>query len=341
MTTDRLQIPEGRREALQKVLTRIGSANSIVLTTHVNADGDGAGSEAAIAAWLAESGKSCRIVNPTPFPELLRFMLHDESIVLECDSDAGRKAVLSADLMLVLDTSEPNRIGDLASLVEQTRTVVIDHHPAGPQVVGDLAIQDPTAAATGELVFDLISLAGRACPSAAVMGIYVALVSDTGSFRFSNTTPRTHAIASDLLTRGVDPEAVYQKLFATFPRRRLDLLRAALGNLHNEPEIGLSWIVIPASIIDSLAAVPEDFEGLIDHARSIEGTRIAVLFRETPDGGTKMSFRSNGAADVNRIARQYGGGGHVKAAGAVLNEPIDRAVPSVLEYVRRELSGQS
>ncbi|HET7276416.1 MAG TPA: bifunctional oligoribonuclease/PAP phosphatase NrnA [Longimicrobiaceae bacterium] len=338
--TDLTVVPEGRAKSLRTVLERLGDARNIVLTTHVNADGDGAGSEAAIAAWLAARGKECRIINPTPFPELLKFLLPSSDLVLEWGSAEAEAAVRGADLVVVLDTSEPNRIGGLANMVDASRTMVVDHHPAGPSVVGDFAIQDPTAAATGELIFDLLSVADGPWPAASVLGIYVALVSDTGSFRFSNTTPRTHAITAELLARGVDPEEVFQRLFATFPRRRLDLLRAALANLHNDPKIGLSWMVIPASIVESLGATPEDFEGLIDHARSIEGTNLAVLFRETANGETKMSFRSNGVADVNRIARNFGGGGHVKAAGALVAEPIDVVVPRVLEFVRGELERQ-
>src|SRR5690606_16055934 len=160
----------------------------------------------------------------------------------------------------------------------------------------------------------------------------------TGSFRFSNTSPRTHMIAAEMISRGVEPETVFRRLFATFPRRKLDLLGEALGTLRVDPDAGVSWMVLPRSVDARLHTTTEDYEGLIDHARSIEGTEVAVLFRETPEGETKISFRSNGAADVNRIASQFGGGGHVKAAGAVVDSPPDQTVEPVLRRVREEVN---
>jgi bifunctional oligoribonuclease and PAP phosphatase NrnA len=128
---------------------------------------------------------------------------------------------------------------------------------------------------------------------------------------------------------------VFERLFGTFPLRRMELLREALATLRVEP--GLSWMVVPHAVAERLGVTAEDFEGLIDHARSVEDTRIALLFREMPDGETKVSLRSNGKADVNRIARAFGGGGHVKAAGASFPAAPAEAVPAVLAKARAAL----
>jgi phosphoesterase RecJ-like protein len=338
---DLLDVPAGRAADLETVLRRITDARRVVLLTHVNADGDGGGSQAAVAAWLEESrGISVSIVNPTPFPDNLRFLLHRPDIALDAKGAEGQAALRDADLALVLDTSEPNRIAPLNGLIDPDRTIVIDHHPAGPEVVGTFAIQDPTAAATGELVYDLLILDGANWPAAAVQGVYVALVTDTGSFRFANTTARAHAVAASMLERGIDPEAIFERLYAAFPLRRFHLLREALATLETDPEHGVSWMAVPAEVSRGLQARNEDFEGLIDHARAIAGTRVAILFRGMDDGSTKISFRSNGNADVNRIAREFGGGGHVKAAGASVEEGIESLVPKVLASVRAS-SGNS
>ena len=171
------------------------------------------------------------------------------------------------------------------------------------------------------------------------LGAYVALVSDTGSFRYSNTTPRAHAVAADLLQRGIDPEIVYRRLFATAPLRRLELLREALATLRFDEATGLSWMTVTRDTADRLQADGEDFDGLIEHARSIEGTEVALLFRETDEGKTKISFRSNGHTDVNRLARMFGGGGHVKAAGALVDGPASSVAPPVIEAVTEALRG--
>jgi phosphoesterase RecJ-like protein len=332
-----LRIPAERSGELGRILERLEDARRVLLTTHINADGDGAGSEAAVAAWLEQRGVDAVIVNPTPFPAAFRFLLHRPDVASDLGTPAGDAALKQHDLALVLDTSESNRVAPLVSFLDRGRTIVVDHHPAGPSVVGSSGVQDPTAAATGELVYDLLTLSGDAWSQPSVQGVYVALVSDTGSFRFSNTTPRAHLIAAEMLQRGADPEHVFQNLYATYPRRRFDLLREALAGLHSEPELGLSWMVVPAAVTATLGATSEDFEGLIDHARAVQGTRVAILFREMADGSTKLSFRSNGATDVNRIARRFGGGGHVKAAGASVEGPVDLAVQRVLTEVRGAL----
>lgn len=333
---DLLAIPGERAGKLRRVIERLPPAGRVLLTTHVNADGDGAGSEAAVAAWLEARGARPMIVNPTPFPRGFEFLLHRPGVVMDLGSPEADDALANHDLAIVLDTSEENRIAPLVEHLDRSRTLVIDHHPAGPSVVGDGGVQDPTAAATGELVYDIITLSGDDWPLAAVQGVYVALVSDTGSFRFSNTTPRAHSIAAEMLQRGADPEHVFQNLYATYPRRRFDLLREALASLSNDPELGLSWMVVHASTANDLGSTHEDFEGLIDHARAVEGTRVAVLFREL-DGSTKISFRSNSEVDVNRIARMFGGGGHVKAAGASVAAPVEETVRRVLDSVREAL----
>jgi phosphoesterase RecJ-like protein len=333
--------PAARAADLRRIAERLLGAREVVLTTHVNADGDGAGSESAVAAWLEAAGVGATIVNPTPFPAALLFLPHRPGVVADLGSAEADRALREADLVLVLDTSEPNRIGPLIPRIDPARTIVIDHHPAGPSVVGATAIQDTSAAATGELVYDLVRSGKPFWSPAVVAGIYVALVSDTGSFRFSNTSPRAHLIAAEMISRGVEPEAVFQRLFATFPRRKLDLLREALATLQVDSEAGISWMVLPSAVDMLLSTTTEDYEGLIDHARSIEGTEVAVLFRETPEGETKISFRSNGAADVNRIARDFGGGGHVKAAGALIDAPPEQTVGPVLDRVRKEIGEKS
>ncbi len=334
-----IAVPESRRAALAEVLAAFDSASDIVLTTHVNADGDGAGSEAALGAWLAARGKRVTIVNPTPFPAPYLHLVAEPVRIADAGTAEAERALRDADLLVVLDTSEPKRLGRLADLIGALPTVVVDHHPPGDTSVADTGIRDPSASATGELVFDLLRLAEPDVdwPPAVAEGIYTAIVTDTGSFRFSNTTPRAHAIAAELLRRGVDPEAVYRRLFATVPLRRISLLRSALERLEADPEAGVSWITLPRAVLESVNATSEDLDGIVEYARSIEGTEVAILFRELPDGSTKVSLRSNGEADVNRIARQFGGGGHVKAAGALIARPLEEARASVLDATREAL----
>lgn len=332
---DLLAVPDHRHTPLREVIEILDRAQLIVLTTHVNADGDGAGSEAALAGWLLDRGKRVAIANPTLFPDRFRYLLPDGVEVLEPGSALDAR-VREADIVAVLDTGEPRRVGRVAKGLREGAVLVIDHHPTSEESIAGPGLRDPSACATGELIYDVLSLAAPEAEwsDATIQGLYAAIETDTGSFRFSNTTPRTHAIAADLLRRGVDPEEVYRRLHATVPLRRVEILRMALDNLEVDPSLPIAWITIPREATHELEASAEDLDGVSDYARSIEGTEVALLFRETLDGATKVSFRSNGDVDVNAIARGFGGGGHVKAAGALLGGPLESNRPRVLEATR-------
>lgn len=333
-------IPPQRREGLARVAAMLDEATEIVLTTHVNADGDGAGSEAALAGWLAARGKRVAIVNPTPFPGLYRHLLTDPDQVGDPGSERAAWALQNAELFVVLDTGEPKRLGRIMKEFGDRPIAILDHHPPVAAGIAAEGVRDPSAAATGELIYDLLRTVGGEAeewPAPVAEAIYTALISDTGSFRFANTTPRTHRIAAELIEAGVDPEAVYRRIYATMPLQRVELLRASLEHLVADPVLPVTWITVPRQVVEELSATSEDMDGIIEYARAIEGTEVALLFREVPDGSTKISFRSNGIVDVNLLARRFGGGGHVKAAGAIVGAPLRSARDEVLGAVREVL----
>ena len=329
------ETPFSRVDAVAEVLQALAASRRAVLTTHLNADGDGAGSEVALAAWLRANGNQAVIVNPTVFPDLYKVLLGSESEtwILAAGAPEAQEACARADLAVVLDTGEVHRIGRVKPMIEELTTVVVDHHPPGDQPIGGISFRDSAASATGELVFDLIWAAGGPWPREAVEGLYVAVLTDTGSFRFSNSTPGSHRVAAELIEMGADPEILYRKVYGTSPLRRLKLLREALSTLEAEPDTGVAWMIVPDEAFKRLEATSDDLEGLVDYPRSIEGIEVGLLFRRT-SSGTKISFRSNGPVDVNALSRQFGGGGHVRASGALLERPLDEAVPRVVEAAR-------
>ena len=335
---DPAQVPEHRIPALRQLVEVLSAVQRIALVTHVNADGDGAGSEAAVAAWLRSRGKDVHITNPTIYPDNFRYLIEPSWVVDYTDGRAD-SIIRNADVVFVLDTGEPKRTGRHMDSVVRRPVAVLDHHPASQTGFNGTVFLDPTACATGELVYDLLQIAryDGAWPTAVTEGIYTAVITDTGSFRFSNTTPRAHAIAGEMIGRGVDPELMYRRLFGTVPLRRIELLRAALDTLEADAELPLTWLTVTRDAMQQSGATAEDLEGLVEYARSIEGTELAILFRETNDGATKISFRSNGAMDVNTLARQFGGGGHVKAAGALVGESLNQARQKVLDAARAAL----
>jgi phosphoesterase RecJ-like protein len=325
-----------RRDAALKFWTELGSAKKVALSTHVGADGDGCGSQAAFALVLAQKGLSCFIVNPTPWPEMFRYLLGDDVVDRSAE---GAAAIASADRIVVLDISDVSRLGVLADAVRShpKRALVIDHHMPGTEPPGDVMLSDVTACATGELVYDLAVAIGAEITPAVATALYTAILTDTGGFRFSNTSPRCHAVAAELLRAGVDPQAMYRRIYAAHSLGRMHLLRDALTTLGVDQAIGLAWIDIAAGSLEKYGLTSEDLDGIAEYPRSIAGTRIAVLFRDLGHGKVKVSFRSTDA-DVNALARRFGGGGHARASGALITGSLDEVKSQVLAAARELLS---
>src|SRR5439155_1150780 len=224
-----------RARAAAEVAPVVEPGRRVVLTTHVNADGDGVGSEVALWHLLAARGLSATIANPTPIPERFHFLLPEGAD----HSERAAREIAEADVVVVLDISEVSRLGELARAITQSHAVAcIDHHvsvgslPGGPRLVA------PEAAATAELVYDFASaLHWPLCPEAA-RALYVGILTDTGGFRFANTTPRVLRVAGALLEQGVDPESIYESVYASAPEGRVRLTAEVLATLVVEPERG-------------------------------------------------------------------------------------------------------
>jgi phosphoesterase RecJ-like protein len=328
---DLLTIPAFRREAVERLAAELTPGRTVALSTHINSDGDGCGSEVAMALLLEQRGLRARIVNPTPWPSTLTFLLDG----VEERSADGARALKGIDALIVLDISDVKRLGTLADAVRAMRVprLVIDHHVPTDEPAGELLFTDTSACATGELVFDFARVLGLEITPTIARALYTAILTDTGGFRFSNTTPRCHAIAGQLLAAGVDPEEMYRRIYASVSVGRLHLLRDALATLEVDADHGLSWIALPAGALERYGVRAEELDGLAEHPRSVAGTKMAIFFRDLGHGQVKISFRSTGEVDVNRFARQFGGGGHAKAAGAM--------VAGTLEGVREKVIGEA
>ena len=337
---DLLALPAHRRAAIAQLAPELRPGRSVALSTHVNADGDGCGSEVALAHLLAGVGMDVRIVNPTPWPSMFDFLLGEGEERVQESSARGAAALREVDVLIVLDISDVSRLGQLADTVRGLRIpkLVIDHHIATDEPAGSIIFADTAACATGELVFDLAMELGLPITAPVATALYAALLTDTGGFRFSNTTPRCHAMAAQLLAAGVDPEEMYRRIYASVSLGRLQLLRDALATLSVDDELGVAWISVPAGALEQYDLTSEDLDCIVEHPRSLSGTRLALFFRDLGYGKVKVSFRSTGDVDVNRFARQFGGGGHARASGALITGSMEevrsRVVEAAREYVR-------
>jgi len=330
--------PAHRAASVKNAKNALLASRRAVLTTHLNADGDGAGSEAALASWLRANGTEAWIINPTAFPDPLRFLVENEDWIVPAGSSRSRDLCDQADLAVVLDTGELPRIGRVQEQISELATVVIDHHPPGDQPIGGVSFRDPTASATAELVYDVIASANGPWNDHIAQGIYVGILTDTGGFRFDNATAACHEVAADMVARGISPEVVHERVYGRAPLRKYRLLQRALDTLDHDPEGGVTWMMIPREAYEAVGASTDDLEGIVDIPRSIEGTQVGLLFRQTQSGEVKISFRSNGPVDVNVLARRFRGGGHVKAAGAIVAGPIERAMDEVIAATREAVA---
>lgn len=336
-----LAIPPARAAAARELAAVFTPGRHVVLTTHVNADGDGIGSEVGLWHLLKARGVTATIANPTLIPERFHFLLPDGAD----RSERAVKEIERADLIVVLDIGDLGRVGDLGHRVtaRAVPVVCIDHHvspgslPPGPRLI------DPAATATAELVHDLAVSLGWPIEPACARALYVGILTDTGGFRFSNTTPRALRVAGALLEVGVDPESIYEQVYASAPEGRIRLLAEVLQTLVVEPQ-GMAWVTVPPGALERHGADADDLDGIVEFARSIAGTRLALLFRQLANGRVKVSLRSRGAVDVAALAQRFGGGGHVKAAGASLEGAMGEVQATVLaaarEYLKNGAGGE-
>jgi bifunctional oligoribonuclease and PAP phosphatase NrnA len=334
-----LTLSPDRVAAARSLAAALVPGQRVCLTTHVNADGDGLGSEAGLAHLLRGQGIEAVVTNPTPTPPRFAF-LFDDLPGVDRSAEAVRE-LRRADAIVVLDIADLGRLGMLGDTVRARGVPVacVDHHvgegflPDGPRYL------DAGAAATGELVFEIAVANDWTLTREAARGLYVAILTDTGGFRFSNTRPRTLRVAAELLETGVDPEQIYLEVYARAPEGRPRLFAEALQTLVVEPEYGLAWVTVPPGAIERLGVSSDDLEGVVEFPRSIEGVRMALLFREVSQGRVKVSLRSVGKVDVAAFAKAFGGGGHTKAAGLAIPGSLAEVQSAVLTAARAYLAG--
>jgi len=316
------------------VAKALGAGRRFVLTTHVSSDGDGIGSELALGRVLRGLGKDVSILNPTPTHSRYAFLFEPGEV--EMFTPEHEETVAAADAIVILDINRWERLGIMAEPIRRARgrKICIDHHPA-PDHFGDLDVSDPAVSATGVLVHDLILTLVPDLPPETVDPIYVAIMTDTGSFRFANTTSRVLAMGADLINRGARPDHLYRCVYETSSTGRMRLLGNVLSDLAYDEGGALVHFTVTQAMMRACGVGIEETDGFTDIVRGVAGSRVVVAFVESDDGGSKVSLRSKGdRLDVSRIARSFGGGGHHNASGIADERPLATLKPEVLAVVR-------
>lgn len=304
----------------------------LLLTTHENPDGDGVGAAVALAAHLKAQGRQVRIVVTPALPENLRFLDPEGWIEAHDPGGAHRDLAAWPDAWLLIDASEPHRMGPLFSAFEGTGAMraCLDHHLKDAPKGFDAEFTNPSASASAELVYDLVRpCIGGPLPEVMAQALYAGIVSDTGNFRHSNATPKIHRIAADLVGQGIHPSRTYNALYQTATPAKLKLFGRALEGLQLRGAGRFAYVVVTKADLDACGATHEDLDELVEEPRKLKGVEVAALFSEAADGRAKVSLRSRERVDVNAVCRKFGGGGHRLASGAKALLPLPDFIAQV------------
>lgn len=325
----------------QPVIDIIKSGNKFLVASHSHPDGDGLGSTIAMAKAIEFFGKKAVMFNADAVPFNLKFLPFSDKIVRTLP--AGEKF----DVTFMIDCYQQKRIGgDVAKLPRGAlgKVVLIDHHQVDSHD-GDYSCIDPGAAATGEVVCRFFRAAGIKLTPELATSLLCTFVVDTGSFRYSNTTPALFREAADLLEAGASTWAISKALDESNPVSYIKLLQLVLKTFDRDGPV--SWVVLTNQMLEEAGASVDVAEEFINFPRSILGTEVAILFRQSESSkpacgesveGWKVSFRSRDSVDVRKVAMAFDGGGHTRAAGCTLDGSLAQVKERVFEEVRKYLN---
>lgn len=302
---------------------------SFAITAHSRPDGDAIGSELALALSLEKLGKKADVINADPHPQAFASLPGIEKIRLASHLEDHR------DGIFVLECNDLDRPG--VGNLERYFVINIDHHP-GTKPFGNLNWVDTAASAVGEMIYHLVKALQVPLTPEISTNLYVAILTDTGSFQFSNTRSETFAVASDLVASGADPSAIAQAVYMNQPYSKIQLLARTLNTLQMHPSGQIAWISLSREMLEQTGASKHETEGLVNYPLSIEGVTLAAFFREEDTRSYRISLRSRNEYDVGVVARRFGGGGHQHAAGFSLQGILTEIIQRVVSELERLLA---
>jgi phosphoesterase RecJ-like protein len=303
----------------RELITALTEGKNYALLIHTSPDGDAIGSSLALAHTLVGFGKKVDLLCQDTMPDSYEFLEGIKFFKRNMQPEDWY------DIAVIVDCSDLERLGSLSGIVKcSAKTLNIDHHITN-SYFADINYVDIKSAATAEIIYEIIlELAGT--PGLSVSeALYTGILTDTGNFSFSNVTPRTHSVASELISQGVNPEKVSTLVYKNHSLNKIKLWGRAIDSLETDHSGKFAMITITSDMIENNGAKEFDVEGVVNFALDIKGVELAVLIREMVTGGVKVSFRSKNSLDVSRLAAQFGGGGHKKAAGCIMKEGIDQS----------------
>ena len=314
---------------VRKIAEAIRAKQTFLISSHTNPEGDAIGSMLALSLGLKSLGKKVQVLNQDPVPEVLAFLPGAEDIAHQLHSS------IRFDAALVLDCGNQDRLGNAVQAVTQAEKIInIDHH-TGNSRFGDINLVDPAASSTAEIIYDLLQAIPIEFTKPVAENIYTGILTDTGSFHYSNTSAKAFTVAKACLLAGVDPWGLAEKIYESQPLARLRLLQLALATLEVTEDGRIGSMTVSKKMMEASGASAGLTEDFINYPRSLKGTEVALLFREISAEEYRISLRSRGTVDVAEIARAFQGGGHPNAAGCTLGGSLSAVKERVLRAVRK------
>jgi phosphoesterase RecJ-like protein len=326
-----------KSKEFQKFKGLLEQAKRVLISTHLLPDGDGLGAEAALFHYLKRARKACRVYNPDQLPKRYRFLDPKAQILL----GPGEVELWdTCDLWVIVDTNDPRRLGKLwgEMSLRAKKIVFLDHHP---EILGASEItypphaslvSDTGSSSIGELLYRLFGELDLAKINKDVaLGLYVSVMTDTNSFRYSRTTPLAHEIAAEMIAEGVNPEEVYQNIYSSKEVSHLQLMGHVLQNVKVTAGGKIAWLEMNLELRKRHQASADDTQSFLNLLLLLKDAEVVCLFREEDDGQVRVSIKSKGRIIINRLAMELGGGGHDYAAGLQLATPLDKTVENVIK----------
>jgi len=312
--------------------------NNYIITSHTHLDGDALGSELALYHILRQFNKKVKIINQDKVPDIYKFLPGAEEIIYtEKHDKKNYPKVKSGTILIVLDSSSLDRIGNINININNVEYIVnIDHHPSNISF-GNFNYIDTNASSVGEILYQLGKEMGCLIDEKIAVSIYTAIVTDTGSFRYTNTTIKTFSTALQLVKAGANPAEITDYIYNNNNLSGLKLLGKALSCLKIDSESKISWTFVTREMISESQSSDEETEGIVDKILSVKNVQVSVFFWETKDGNIKISLRSKGNINVDKFARIFGGGGHPNAAGCHLEGEINEVSEQVISRLKKEM----
>ena len=316
--------------SMKRIIQTIRKNNNFLLTTHVNPDPDGLCSEAAMATLLKSLGKKVTIVNHEEVPKRFLFLPRMRSVR---NYEEGMKK--DYDVVIILDCGELSRCGRVQHLIgDKTKIINIDHHITN-HFFGNIDLVKPGASSTSEIVYELLKSIGFKIDKDSALALYVGILADTGSFRYENTTSRTHHIIAELMKHGLQPAKIYTKLYESIPAKDLKNVTKILSNFNTMASGKIITVKLSKRICSKFSNEFDIREALFRHLRAISGVEVVAVFTEITKTKTKVNFRSTRKVNVARIAALFKGGGHRLASGCLIAKSLPKAHLEVVKKLRK------